>query len=62
MNKEKKKIKKLYRIFNLEKDQYGEPFALCDKCFKKWKEEIRGRIVFEQIGDNTPLPCNQCGN
>ena len=56
----KNKIKKLYRIFNLNKGEYGEPFALCDKCFKKWEEEIRGKIVYERIANDTSIPCNQC--
>lgn len=62
MSKEiKKKKKNLYRILNFELGKWGEPFALCDKCFEKWKEQIGGKIYYSKIGENTNLPCNQCG-
>jgi len=64
MKNKKKKIEKsknLYRIYNLDIDKYGEPFALCQKCFEKWEKEIRGKIVWYKIGENTSLFCNQCG-
>lgn len=53
--------KLLYQITNLDKFEKGEPFALCDKCYSEWAKKIQGKVYYERIGDNTPLPCNQCG-
>ncbi|MFA5652454.1 MAG: hypothetical protein WC933_03765 [Candidatus Paceibacterota bacterium] len=53
-------IKNLYQITNLNTFEKGSPFALCEKCFKEWEIKVQGRILYNKIGENTNLPCNEC--
>ena len=52
--------KDLYQITNLNSFDKGTPFALCGKHFKEWEKKVAGKIYFTKIGENTPLPCNEC--
>lgn len=54
------KKKNLYRIFNPSVGEYGTVFALCKRCFVDWKNKIEGKIIYEEIGKDTNLPCNEC--
>ncbi len=45
----------LIRLFNIEQGKYGEPFALCDSCFRGYS--VAGCHV-ERIGQ-TEMDC-QC--
>lgn len=49
----------LYQITNLEQGKKGEPFGMCDKCFKKWDKKVN--VFWQKIGENTIYPCNECG-
>jgi uncharacterized protein (UPF0333 family) len=50
--------KSVYQIFNADKGLYGKVFALCGKCYEEW--EGKNRVIVEKIGENSPLPCNEC--
>lgn len=52
--------KDLYQITNLETFNKGAPFALCEKHFHSWV--AKDKVLWDKIGENTNLPCNQCGN
>jgi hypothetical protein len=53
---------RLYRIFNIEQSRHGEPFAMCDGCFKVWEEAVRGRgLLVTKIADGALVPCGRSG-
>lgn len=50
---------RLYRFFNWARDASGEPFALCDDCFKV--QPVPESCYLNKIADKALLPCRRCG-
>lgn len=50
----KNKIR-LYRFFNVNKEAYGEPFGMCDKCNDGYA--IPPFLVLEKLSDETDYAC-----
>ena len=48
----------MYKIYNIEKMKYGEPFTLCDKHFKNWIDKLPRNILVEKVADKSLEPCN----
>lgn len=51
-------MNRLYVFYNLEKSKEGTPFAMCDKCKKKYKSPEG--CVMKEIATHASFPC-ECG-
>jgi len=54
-------MKRIYKIYNIEKSEYGKSFTLCDRCFPKWKMKLPKDLLLEKIADKSFKQCNLCG-
>jgi len=53
----------LYRFYNLDKEQHGEPFAECDDHVEEYKRKRKPaapQLILEKIADQALWPCNKC--
>ncbi len=53
----------LYRFYNLDKEQHGEPFAECDDHINEYKRKRKPaapQLILEKIADQALWPCNKC--
>ena len=50
---------RLYRFYNWEQSRSGEPFALCDGCFKT--QPTPEGCILRLIANQALEPCNRCG-
>lgn len=53
---------KLYRLFNYSMDDYGEPFAMCDKHAAEYNPPAlqNGFCRLDVIADQSRIGCMQC--
>lgn len=49
---------RLYRFYNLSKDQYGGNWAMCDKHFKDYKSP--DGCIIDKIADKAVEECWKC--
>lgn len=52
-------MKKLVRIYNLNVDKQGEPFAICAKHLKELDRRLNDHCITVIIG-STKNDCEQC--
>lgn len=55
---------RLYRIFNMRRDERGTPFAMCDFCYRAWRDKgyPQGQeLIVEKIADGSLVTCQDCG-
>jgi len=54
---------RLYRFYNLDKDEHGAPFAKCDDhidAYKKGQKPPAPQLILEKIADQAVWPCVDC--
>lgn len=54
---------RLYRFYNLDKEQHGEPFAECDDhidAYKRGRKPAAPQLILEKIADEALWSCNKC--
>jgi len=54
---------RLYRFFNLDKNEHGQPFAECDDHiteYKRRRKPAAPQLILEKIADEAVWPCNKC--
>ena len=51
-------INRLYVFYNCELAEEGKPFAMCDKCKKKYR--VPDGLIMKEIAKHASLPC-ECG-
>ena len=50
-------MKRVYKIYNIERGAYGEPFTVCDNHYKKWAGELPRNLLVEKIADMSLEAC-----
>ena len=54
---------RVYRFFNLDKNEHGQPFAECDDHINEYKRKRKPaapQLILEKIADDAVWPCNKC--
>ena len=54
---------RLYRFFNLDKNEHGAPFAECDDHINEYKRRRKPaapQLILEKIADQAVWSCNKC--
>lgn len=49
---------RLYRFYNMNKSDYGSPFALCDTHRKQ--QIVPNNCVLSKLADKTDMQCDKC--
>lgn len=52
-------MSKLVRIYNLNVDKYGEPFAICKKHLKELEHRLNGHTIVTELGTSKDK-CENC--
>jgi len=54
---------RLYRFYNLDKAQHGEPFAECDDHIEEYKRRRKPaapQLILDRIANEAVWPCDKC--
>jgi len=54
---------RVYRFFNLDRNEHGQPFAECDDHIEEYKRKRKPaapQLILEKIADEAVWPCNKC--
>ncbi len=54
---------RVYRFYNLDKNEHGQPFAECDDHINEYKRKRKPaapQLILEKIADDAVWPCNKC--